>query len=31
MGGSIEISSTVGQGTAVSLYFKELRAGPPAG
>jgi two-component system response regulator PhcR len=31
MGGSIEISSTVGQGTAVSLCFKGLRAEPPAG
>jgi two-component system, response regulator PhcR len=30
MGGSIEISSTVGQGTAVSLYFKGLRVGPAA-
>jgi two-component system, response regulator PhcR len=31
MRGNIEISSSVGQGTAVSLYFKELRVGPPAG
>ena len=31
MGGSIEISSTVGQGTSVSLYFKGLRVGSPAG
>ncbi|NPC54208.1 hybrid sensor histidine kinase/response regulator [Caenimonas soli] len=31
MGGSIEIASTVGQGTAVSLFFNGLRAGPPAG
>jgi len=31
MGGTIEISSTVGQGTVVSLFFNGLRAGPPAG
>jgi two-component system, response regulator PhcR len=31
MGGSIEISSTVGHGTAVSLCFQGLRVEPPAG
>jgi len=31
MGGTIAISSAVGQGTSVALNFKGLRAGPPAG
>jgi two-component system response regulator PhcR len=31
MGGSIEISSTVGQGTAVSVYFKALAVEASAG
>ena len=31
MGGSIEILSTVGQGAAVSLYFKGLRVESPVG